>query len=618
MNPGPTGTPSHQPPVFTIALLIFISALGLRLFHLDYRDAWMDELAQYSYTQKGTFNPSITTDAATQGQPPLDASLQTLGLLNFGTNETGLRCHAAGLGALSILFFFLLLNHLTHSLFPSTIATLFLTFHPWLIRYSQEGRPISTTITMSIIYLSILFFFLKKNQSPLHTAPPPPPLTSSLLILISFQTWFILSAGFQPLIFILTSCLALLPLLFSKTFRRPTLFILLSVPLSFLIAYPILKTSIDLNANLYLQTYSPLEKTLSIFNHLFSIPLHDYLDFFQPLTHYFHWLFLLTLIPGIIGLIDTIRHKTMNITSAAFIYFLIFVPTFPLLFYSTFTTLIKTKIKTRYFLSFTPALAALLALSLFFTLHAFLPVIKNKIKTHRAKLWNISTLTYTIITFLFILAFFSNWGKLEDLYKSKNREWNKVYELFSNYSTPHDQAYVMNLSPPGQWAPLSFPNKEFYLNKTNSYPITIALKDQNALASDYPGFLNPNFQGNIFIVFIYGEEKLKPSLFKNLPFIRFYPFYRLPVIQVLNQGQLPQHLTQLFLHLCDHLPIHPSNYLAFQVLFYLHTFNHNFERAGQLLNTLEKMNGNGKLSIPINLMKQYLDEQLNQTQPITK
>ncbi len=194
-----------------VYLLIFIVALLLRLYNIEYRSVWLDEDHQSRYSGQGLFDLDMPHYSSRLAQPPIDLWIQSAGISNFGMSAIGIRIHTAILGALSVLLFYILIGKIIESRFAVFLASVIFAFHPWLIRYSQEARPVSTGVFFAVLYLSVLFDFLVHARDKKTN-------TRTYIFLIIVQTWFLLSIGFQPLIFILISSLSLLPFLFSKKY----------------------------------------------------------------------------------------------------------------------------------------------------------------------------------------------------------------------------------------------------------------------------------------------------------------------------------------------------------------------------------------------------------------
>lgn len=581
------------------ALLFFILALGFRLYRLDTRSAWQDECLQYSYSQQGLFHPELVNESAVQGQPPLDASFQSVGLDNFGSGETGLRIHSVFLGALGVLFFYLLMCRLTPLRFPVALGALFLAAHPWLIRYSQEGRPITAAVALGVLYLFILFRLLQNTSN-----------SARIYILFAIvQAWFILSAGFQPLVFIISSCAALIPFLFFKTFRTKTLFIYLSVPVSFLLAYPILKTGIDINSGIYLQEGSLLNKGLVVLKNIFSISFDAYAGYFKPLIDHYFTIFLAALIPGFIGLVKDLKKRSQNrsryIRPLGFIYFLVFMLVYPLFFEAIFKSMVKFHVKTRYFLSFTPILAAVLVFGLYYAYTLLKPQIEKK--TNRPV-----HVVYGIFLILFAVSFYNGSGKLGAVYKNKNRDWKQVYQLFTFEGTARDSAYIINIVPPSQWAPPALPADIFYYK--NNPEQRVQLKNRDTLVADYNSILKRSHYKKVFLVFVYGGEKLKRSFFKGLPGIRYYAFNRVPVIQVFGGPGLTKNIKAVFQRLSEKLPRKLSNYLPHETLLYFDIADNRPGHVRAGITVLKQIDRNGQLQSRIKAFEKWVVEKMGKVE----
>ena len=216
-----------------LAVVLFVLSLGLRVYRIDNSSIWMDEDAQASKILKNTEKVSLVRRAAEQHQPPVDYYAESLFLRLFGTNELGARFHAALWGALASVLFFLLMIELIKRPFEAAFLSLLFVFDSDLIFYSQEGRPISCGVFFAVLLLFVTCRFTKLKASP-----------DSLLVLGAIYfiscTLFLLSVGFQPVVFCFVSLLSALPLLAFRAYRlKVVLLFLLTFSPSVEIRHPV-------------------------------------------------------------------------------------------------------------------------------------------------------------------------------------------------------------------------------------------------------------------------------------------------------------------------------------------------------------------------------------------
>lgn len=174
----------------------------------------MDEAAQAEMAAQGFFNAKLINLAAFQSQPPLDHYLEALSITLFGYTEFAIRIRCVIFGSITCVLFYLLLKRYYGTL-SALSGYLFLTFNPWLIRYSTEGRPYALGV-----FSAVLFIFAFHNYLLNSTR-------GNFWYLTLVQLLFLCSIGFQPVILILTFLLSsfiLCPFFKSKhRFRRPIL-----------------------------------------------------------------------------------------------------------------------------------------------------------------------------------------------------------------------------------------------------------------------------------------------------------------------------------------------------------------------------------------------------------
>jgi hypothetical protein len=592
-----------------LCVLIFAVAFFLRLYHIDYRSVWMDEDAQSTYSRMGVFDPDMPDNAATQNQPPLDPVIQAVGILNFGLNEIGIRIHSAVLGSLAVLLFFFMMSNLIPDRLAIILTTIIFAFHPLLVRHSQNGRPPGTGVFFAVLYLFILFRFLKANnkraEKQTHNHPhgnrSKQKNIRDFILLIIVQTWFLLSVGFQPLVFLLVSSISLLPFLFSRHYYVKILLVYLSGLISFFLAYPILSLAIRINGEFYLKSTTLTEKLAAMVKGLFNLSSGAYATHYKTLMGSYVVFCVVISIIGILGLIRAFYIKKRDFTRLLFLYFIIFIVVYPPMFHSIFYTLINYQIKTWYFLSFGPVLIAALAFGFYYG-RLFL----SSFSESWAGLRVLHRIAAGFFLILFIFSFCRNTQSLAHSYRLPTREWRKLYTMFKERSSPRDTAYILNLAPPGAWRPNYFYARDFYYR----YPMVrnVRLHGKGDIVKDYPGFLNWRHHGNIYIVVIKGENRLKKSYFKTLTDAEIYKFYRLFAVRLLNNGNLAENILTFYYCLAKHLPRRLENYVVYETLFSLEMINGRLKKAREHLETLEYLHSDGKLKEEIDSFKKVWQE----------
>jgi uncharacterized membrane protein len=134
---------------------LFILALALRLYHLDWNSVWLDEAFTYFYVQQGWIE--IALNVPTDCHPPLFYWL-TKAALCLGQGDSWLRLVAAVSGALTVPVFYYIGKEFTED--AGLIMALFLAISPFHVAYSQEARMY--TLLLLTFSLSFLFYLKKK------------------------------------------------------------------------------------------------------------------------------------------------------------------------------------------------------------------------------------------------------------------------------------------------------------------------------------------------------------------------------------------------------------------------------------------------------------------------
>lgn len=137
-----------------ILLLILFIGSFLRLYRLNFKGLWLDELSEVIVAESSTIN-GVLSGVSQHLSPPLDYIILHFFLL-FGNNDFIARLPSAIFGILSIMIIY----NVAKSLFgikEGLISALLLSLSPLHIWYSQEARMYSLFMLLSL--LSILFFY---------------------------------------------------------------------------------------------------------------------------------------------------------------------------------------------------------------------------------------------------------------------------------------------------------------------------------------------------------------------------------------------------------------------------------------------------------------------------
>ncbi|MDM7995269.1 MAG: glycosyltransferase family 39 protein [Acidobacteriota bacterium] len=145
-------------------LILALAAL-LRFSGLGVKQLWLDEILQLLHSSPDTVRGILEGVARDRGGAPLDYLVQHLFVANLpGPIEWTARVHAAFFGVLAVYLIYGLCQILFDNPRWSLLSALLLCFYPFHHHYSQEGRPYSLFLLLTLILYLVLFQILKKNQ----------------------------------------------------------------------------------------------------------------------------------------------------------------------------------------------------------------------------------------------------------------------------------------------------------------------------------------------------------------------------------------------------------------------------------------------------------------------
>lgn len=501
-----------------ILLIIFIIALVPRLYKLDSRSTWMDEGKQALLANVAPVDFILAKRAAKQQQPPLDYFFESIGIRNFGLNETGMRVHAAIAGALAAVFFLLLLQQIIRRQWVVLLGTILFIFHPDLIRYSQEGRPIATAVLFSVLLLyTLTLFFQGKTQ--------PRPLLQWLILLTLVQTGFILSTGFQPLVFLGAVSISLIPILLSKPDRKRVYLMWISTVLAFFTVLPIIKLTLESGANMnYVKHESFFQMILGISKGFSQFSIRDVFSIYPTALGDYEVLFTAAVAGAAAGFFLN-RRKKANRSPFAFglSFFLLLFIIYPPVFTIIFNSLISWYIKPRYFLTFVPVVLVVLVYLVDYSIST---ASELSLRYNRLKLKPVSIAAAVL---LLGYSFISTGISIKSVYAAKNPEWNKIYHIFKYDSQPGSVAYMVNLVAPGKFSPVFRANFLYY---HKSEPRPVLLKHARDLADDIKQMRKKKYLPPVYLVFCNGWKRIKSSFFKRIKNVDVFRFYNLAMIRI--------------------------------------------------------------------------------------
>ena len=503
---------------FYIAGVLFAAALLLRLYHLDYRSIWMDEDRQAAIAGGG-INVDLFFRAAGQQQPPLDYAAEKLGLMIFGWTEIGARVHAALWGAGASALFFLLLRSLALHPAAQLLGTAAFVMNPLLVRYSQEGRPISCGVFFAVVWLTSLMKMLRTK--------PAASFGKRLLQqrgLFGATLLFLFSVGFQPPVFLSTATVALLgTTAVSPRLRRSIGAMLVSIGIAFIAALPVLLLTLREGAS-YMNGDSPLDKLTAVAEHLADFPVTDYLKRLYELVGSL-WAVAVICIPaGIAAIIRAVRRGHLcRFERSVLLFSAIFIFAYPVLLNGLYFGLVKRHgLEARYYLTAVPPL--LLFFSVLASYGAGLFAAALRAGTPLRKAVTIAVTVAAMIGF-----FVPTTSVLQTRYKMRGRtDWRGFYTEIKKDPKAFGTAYLMNLVPPKRWAPVRFYATRFYYRTKDKHPI--ALKMVDAMIGDL--YRDALVSGaDVYWAIPYGHDALKKRMFKKSS-VDCFGFKRLTVLHL--------------------------------------------------------------------------------------
>ncbi|MCP5101765.1 MAG: phospholipid carrier-dependent glycosyltransferase [bacterium] len=567
-------------------ILLFLVALAPRLYKIADKNVWMDEGKQAKLAAVHPFNFNLAQRAAPMAQPPLDYFLQSIAIKNFGLNETGIRIHAAVLGALAAVLFFLLVRRITRHDFAALLGTLFFIFHPSLIRYSQEGRPVADGIFFSLLYLYILVDYL-------HPIPPVKNQLRSFAVLTAVQTGFLLCLGFQPLIFLMVSSICLLPGLFNKKKRGRVFQAYLSSAIAAAISLPIIKMTITHCAGTNFVTDNSITDIIkNIFHGFQYITVNEIRPFYQTILGSFGLFFVVAAIAGIAGLILSTKNKNHTFAVS---YFPLFFLIFPFVYIIVYKSQIPIGIMHRFYLTFAPVCLAVITIAIAFSLRL------GQKTASFSKPWKHAPVI--LLALLFVFSFIPNMNAVSQYYKSKKPEWKKMYETFLYDSEPGDIAYMMNLVYIGKWNPY-FRVEHFYYNDGHERPV--ALRQGRYIPKDVGDPEMWKQERNIYIVTRAGSEKINKKFFSGFKTVDVFTLGRLSFIRVKRGSTTREDFVSVLRALKAKLPRHESNHLLYLLLIEIDLDEGNIQRAKENLDILASIDSRKKLTKEISGFKKRI------------
>jgi hypothetical protein len=182
-----------------IKLLIILALAALvRFIGLGAKQLWLDEILQVLHARPNSLSGIFAAVATDRGGAPLDYLIQHFFISNLsGAIEWTARLHAAILGVLAVWLVYLVCRELFADQRLALMSALLFCFYPFHHHYSQEGRPYSLFLFLTLILYLILFRLLKKNSVILW-------ISFGALAILDFYTFaFAAAALFSQFVFLI-------------------------------------------------------------------------------------------------------------------------------------------------------------------------------------------------------------------------------------------------------------------------------------------------------------------------------------------------------------------------------------------------------------------------------
>lgn len=428
-----------------LGLLIFLFGLALGLYRLDHFSIWLDEEVQ-AFATRGWPGHNIVGRAASSQQMPLGYFVTALNWDLGGNTEWGLRLFSCFFIAGSGVLFFRLAKQLCKSRLVYSISPFIYLLNPWLIRYSQEGRPYGLIMFCGLLWLnSVHGLFAEKGSCGR-------PITYALVVFAS-TLLFLMSASLQPLILCASFLLVFGFFFFSPSWRKTVWAFYASVITAILAVIPLIQLTREASTHFFFSDgkVNILENFL---RHLQSIPKHTSSLFLEQ-AHFLAIVYIfapLTLIgPG-------------RRAGGAIWVGLASCLVFGAMFLAPFSFLINYPVFVRYFIIAYP-LGLLVIIVYFDQLSAFFDGKQDRMLKRG---WQ--------LIFLAALAA-PSLRALPDVYYSKKFDrWNfdskSLFSFFRQDGREGDVGYVIAFDNPDRWAQVGFLATKYYYPSNTPVRVT--------------------------------------------------------------------------------------------------------------------------------------------------
>ncbi len=558
-----------------LVLAVFLLALGTRLVGISFKSIWMDEDLQADRAAGNPFDPILVNKAATQQQPPIDYVLEAISLRNFGMTPVGARFGAALGGALAVAMLLFIAMDISGHRLVWGFAALVGICHPLLIRYGQEGRPVSTAILFSTVHLWMttrILLWPERLRDP-----------TRFIGLVLATLGLLWSIGFQPVVYLSVSSLSLTPLLAMARYRRTVLLVYLATGIALLIALPVLGRTFPYGGGL-LKTHTIPSMIGLVWQGAFSISASEILDRYLAILKGGALFAAALVVIGAVGIARQRRDFRDSHLLPLTAYLALFAALFPLIFDTMYQGLIAYRIVVRYYLVFLPPLTVFLAAMLHFVVDA-LPAASPE-GSPRSK--GIAVVALVVSAMVAVYAF---QAVSEVYWVQRGADWRGMYRMFHSPDLQGSQAYMMNLVEKGRYDPFFVARRFYYREKTPP----VSLHSLNALAKHYRKDGYWDQCPKVFLCTMYGYRKVPSHHFADIPFIQVHHFGALLVMAVSPKGTMRQAVLHTFRLLSQKVQPQEGSYRIFETLYRLERMEKNETGMRQALARLKQVNESGSL-----------------------
>lgn len=571
-------TQQQRPDLLLLALVPLAAALVC--FHnLSGLSVWYDEDRQ----AVGSRWDGIVTSAAIQQQPPLDFLLTAGGIRLFGHTATGIRFHHALFAVGSAWLFAALLRRLSIGVWTTAWATSFLVFNTWMIRYAQEGRPYALSLFCGLLHLHALLHVFRTGANRRNWIAAT---TSGVL--------FLLAIGMQPVLYLASASLAVLPLWRRPALRRAIIATWLAHATALTLALPLLLLTLWESSDYLNQT--PLARLGMLHFHSLQQSANTVTSLCAP----FLPVVAATLLA--IGIIPALRpdprSPTGRLRTQALTVLALLCLCFVALVATAFLVLIDWAQHERYFLAALPLVLAVLAMTATIL---------------QAKASRVPPIARTAIaaglTILSPIGLWLQWHQSPDPYSQtcKGEDWQGAFETLRQQAQPGDIAFLLTLNPPDAWSPSGFVAAHFYLDheleqRVRLFPEWhVAGRTQSELLAE---LLTPTAQGTPAHAFVatplwWSRLRLPEDELRRHPWITVLPLANLQFFRITATDNLLDTLDRFFDIVDRNIPDCVEKYRLIAMRLEIHRLRKDQPAAQECLARLKTQDRDGSLKAEI-------------------